>query len=179
MSVAYVVTPKKSALLVARIAELGDKPAFTWDVPDTDEELAAIVGNGEDGTPKLTFKSLAQEAIATKLQAVFSLKLGEDAPRDADGKFLPEQYVTAETLTLWAKESYAKAYALLVGERAAAAGRKSAEAKAQEKIDADNASKIAVMREQIIAAPIKVRPVLIGMARSFGYNELADEMEAL
>jgi hypothetical protein len=175
----YNVSPKRTNLLVARIADCPEKPVFAWDVPANDAELAAIVGNDTDGTPKLTFAALAQEMIATRLQAVFSLKLAEDAARDADKKFTLGQHTSQEQRDAWQKESYAKAYSLLVGEREAASGRKSADAKAQEKIDADNQDKISKLRAQAIAAPTKSRPVFIQMAEMFGYTELAAELAAL
>ena len=177
MSLAYVVTPKRTNLLVARIAD--EKPSFTWNVPENDAELAAVVGNDADGNPKLTFAGLAQEMIATRLQAVLSLKLAEDATRDTEGKFVLGQIVSAETVAKLQADSYAKAYSLLVGEREAASGRKSAEAKAQEKIDADNADKIAKLRAQALAAPAKSRPVFAQMAEMFGYSELAAEIAAM
>ena len=179
MSMPYVVSPKRTNLLVARIADCPEKPSFTWDVPENDAELAAIVGTNEDGTPKLTFAGLAQEMIATRLQAVFSLKLAEGAERDAEKKFILGQHTTQEQRDAWQRDSYAKAYSLLVGEREAATGRKSADAKAQEKIDADNADKIAKLRAQAIAAPAKSRPVFAQMAEMFGYTELAAEIAAM
>ena len=175
----YVLTPKRTQLMEARIA--GDEPTFTVDVPANDAELLAIVGADESGAPKLTFAGLAQEAIATRIQAVISKLLAADAKTvkdEATGKvtFVPEQFVSdAEMLEIYRKAT-PEAYRLLIGERASGGGRQSKAAAVAAKEAELRAADIQIYRD--MAADAAMRPLVITLARAKGYTELLAELGA-
>lgn len=171
----YVLEPKRTQLMVARIAD--EQPTFTVEVPDTDAELAAIVGTNADGTPKLTLKSLAQEAIANKIQAAISKYLAEGAEtvKDAAGKvtgFVQEQYATEAELLEILRKAPTEAYRLLVGERASGGGRKSAAKQVEEAIAGERTKQVELYRGMIANADAASRPIFLQMASALGYTEL-------
>lgn len=169
-----VLTPKRTALMEARID--ATDPSFTVEVPETDAELASIVGYNEDGTPKLTFKSLAQEAIANRQQAVISKLLAEGAvtSKDANNKtvFAPDQFVTDAELVEILRKAPPEAYRLLVGERASN-GRKSTEAIKAEAAAAIRTAQLEQYRSMIANATPDARPIFVQMAVALGFTELA------
>ncbi len=174
----YTVTPKKTALMTAR---LGAEPAFTVEVPESDDELTSAAGTNADGTPKLTILGLAQEYIANKYQTVYSAMLAEGAKTEkgADGKvsFVPaEQIVEEAELLDIARRAPSEVYRLLVGDRASSTRVSAAAAVAAEQARAREAD-IATLREA--AASVDARPVIIMLARAKGYDELVAELSAL
>jgi hypothetical protein len=170
----YTLTPKRTILMDARIGT--DEPTFVVEVPETDEELAAIVGYNDDGAAKLTMVGLAQEAIALKQQAAISKFLAEGAvtEKDAAGKtvFAPDQIASEAELLEIMRKAPTEAYRLLVGERAVGGGRQSAAAKIEAARIADRAANVAVYRSMLTEAGDTARPIIMQMVRALGYTEL-------
>lgn len=176
----YTVTPKRSALMKARIRD--ESPAFVFEVPADDAELAAKVGNDAEGAPKLTLTALGQEAIARAVQVQLSKRLAASAERvgpESDADFKPEQFVSDEELAAMIADSYDDAYRLLIGERASSGGRLSEKAKYEAKEAARVAEQVEAIRTQFTAATGKaMRQMIVTMAQQFGFADLATELSA-
>lgn len=173
----YTVTPKRSALMRARIRD--ESPAFTFEVPADDAELAAKVGNDAEGTPKLTLTALGQEAIARAVQVQLSKRLALGAERvgpESDADFKPEQFVSDEELAAMIADSYDDAYRLLIGERAASGGRLSEKAKYEAKEAARISEQSEAIRAQFAAATSKAMRAMVIQFAGLVSAELAAEL---